>query len=179
MESFELMAKNSCKGVRKDLKKYLLRRKYRLLMTILTKFILGEQSSYDGLSKPRLCCIREILDGVKCDWTGLFLNRLKEEKLVGEEWTANSVVSLFNRITVIMEDLGVVVDWELGVRKYTKQNGLITKNERVGGVPDTDDESAGAREQRRQLEEAIVRRPAVVAPAQSEAAPAAGEGSHS
>lgn len=35
-KSFELMARPSCMGVRKKLKKYLLRRKYRLLITILT-----------------------------------------------------------------------------------------------------------------------------------------------
>lgn len=123
-KSSELMARNSCKGVRKELKKYLLRRKYRLLMTILTKSNLGEQSSHDGLSKPRLCCMRAILDGVKVDWTGLFFNRLKEEKgifaLVGDEWTANSVVSLFNKITLILEAYSVAADWNVGVRKYTK-----------------------------------------------------------
>lgn len=65
VESFEMLVKNSCKGVRKELKKYILRRKYRLLMTILTKCILGEQSSHDGFTKPILCCLRAILDGVK------------------------------------------------------------------------------------------------------------------
>lgn len=47
-ESFELLARPSCKYHRKELKKWMLRRKYRLLMTILTKSILGEQQSHDG-----------------------------------------------------------------------------------------------------------------------------------
>lgn len=80
IESFELFARPSCRGVRKELKKYLLRRKYRLLMTILTKCILGEQNSHDGLSKPRLCCLRAIIDGVKVDWIGALLLRFQDEK---------------------------------------------------------------------------------------------------
>lgn len=63
-----------------ELKKYLLRRKYRLLMIILNKCILGDQDSHDGLSRPKLCCLRAIVDGVKVDWSGLLLTRFQEEK---------------------------------------------------------------------------------------------------
>lgn len=91
--------------------------------------------------------MRAILDGVKVDWSGLLLNRLKEEKLrfvlVGDEWTANSVASLFNKITVIMEDYHVAADWNVGDRKYTKQKGFLTNNERIGGLPDSDNERIG------------------------------------
>lgn len=48
--------------------RWVLRRKYRLLITILTKSILGEQNSHNVLSKPRLYFLRAIVDGVKVDW---------------------------------------------------------------------------------------------------------------
>lgn len=50
-------------------------------MTILTKSILGEQNSHDGLSKPRLHCLQAIVDGVKVDWTEVLMTRLQEEKV--------------------------------------------------------------------------------------------------
>lgn len=159
-----------CRGTSMELKKNLLRRKYCLLMTILTKSILGEQSSHDGLSKPRLCCMRAILNGVKVDWFGLLLVRLKEVKLrftfnaSTREWSPLIVASIFNKITMIIEGLNVDVDWSMGVKKYSKQKGILVKDERIGGLPDSDNESDEPREQRRQIEEVAARRPAVAVP---------------
>lgn len=95
------------------------------------------------------------------------LTKLKEEKQRFSvnsdtgEWTLSTVVSLFNKISVILEDFVVNADWSTGVRKYTKQKGLLTKNKLISGFPGSDDESDDARDQRRQLGEIAERRPAM------------------
>lgn len=48
---------------------------------------------------------------------------------------------------------------------------MLTTNEKIGGLPDSNDESDEAREQRRQLGEVVERRPTAVDPAQAEAVP--------
>lgn len=82
------------------------------------------------------------------------------------------MVSLFNKVTVILEGLISVSDWSSRVRKYTKQKRLLTNNERTGGLLDSDDELDDAREQRRQLGEMAERRPVVEVPVAAEAASA-------
>lgn len=79
VESLKLMIRPSYKHHRKELKKWMLRRKFRFLMTVLTKYSLGEQQSHNGLYLGLECCMRAILDGVQDDWAGVLLRRLKEE----------------------------------------------------------------------------------------------------
>lgn len=52
LKSFRLMARNSCQNISKNLKRPMLRRKYRLLMLILTKCILGNNKATTGLQNP-------------------------------------------------------------------------------------------------------------------------------
>lgn len=79
------------------------------------------------------------------------------------EWTSNIVASLFNKVIVILEDLVSDVDWNVGVRRYSKQKGLLTSKEKISGLPDTDDNSDDAKEHRRRIVEFAERnRPAVV-----------------
>lgn len=81
---------------------------------------------------------------------------------ISREWISNTVASLFNKFTVILEDLMSNVDWSVAIWKYTKQKGLLTSNERISGLLDTDDESNDAKEQRRWLVEVTERsRPTV------------------
>lgn len=50
---------------------------------------------------------------------------------------------------MIIENLVSDVNWNVGVRRYSKQKGLLTNNEKISGLPDTDDDSDDAKEQRR------------------------------
>lgn len=98
--------------------------------------------------------MRAILDGVLVDWVGLLVHRLGEEKnrlvfrSVGEGWTVKSTVSLFNKIIVLIEGLNRTADWKVGTKKYSKQKGILSKDKSIGGLPDSDDESDMARDQR-------------------------------
>lgn len=51
---------------------------------------------------------------------------------------------MMNKITLVLESkLGSdSFDWVVGVKKYTRQKGLLTKNERIFGHPDLDTEDA-------------------------------------
>lgn len=46
-------------------------------MLILTKCVLEEQQSHDGLTRPQICCLRAILDGFQVNWART--SRLVEE----------------------------------------------------------------------------------------------------
>lgn len=67
------------------------------------------------------------------------------------EWSANTVTSLYNKVTVLIESVIFSTNWVDGVRSYTKQKGLRTKNEHINGSPDFDDESEDAKEFRQRL----------------------------
>lgn len=100
--------------------------------------------------------MRSIVDGVKVDWTEVLLTRIQKEKgrlvFVNGEWTANTVTSLFNKVTVLLVSLlPTAINWTNGVRSYTKQKGLLTRDEHISGPPDSNDESDNAKELRRRL----------------------------
>lgn len=66
-------------------------------------------------------------------------------------WTINTISSLYDKVTVILEDFLErlkPIDWETGTRRYTKQKGLLTVNEPLSGDPNLDDESDEANEQK-------------------------------
>lgn len=63
---------------------------------------------------------------------------------------ANTVTSLYNKIIVLIEGIVSNLDWFEGVRKYTMKKGLLTSDESLNGLPDSDDESEEAQEDRRQ-----------------------------
>lgn len=65
LESFRLTTRSSCQNITRNLKRPMLRKKYRLLVLILTKCIFGEQQSHDRLTKTRICCLRVIIDEVQ------------------------------------------------------------------------------------------------------------------
>lgn len=105
LDSFKMMARSSHQETTKNMKRPMLRRKYRLLILILTKCILGEQQSHDGLTKPRIYCLRTTLDGVQVNWARLLFTRLYEEykrfeKIKVSEnlfkWTLKTVASMMN-----------------------------------------------------------------------------------
>lgn len=79
-------------------------------MLILTKCILREQQSHDGLTKPCLSCLRVFVDGVQINWAVTLYtrfveesNRFLKEKISNTEnrWYLLTTTILFNKITVI------------------------------------------------------------------------------
>lgn len=89
------------------------------------------------------------------------MTRLQEEKgrfsfvKSISEWTANTVTSLYNKVTALLEGMISNLDWGTGVRKYTRQKGLLVNNEHISGLPDSNDDSDDAKEFRRRLAESL------------------------
>lgn len=54
------------------------------------------------------------------------------------------MTSLYKKIAILFESFLSNLDWVDGVRKYTKQKGLLTNDEHNNGPPDSDDESDDA-----------------------------------
>lgn len=73
------------------------------------------------------------------------MTRLQEEK--GRfsffkntgEWTANTMTSLYNKITVLLEEFINNLDRVDSVKKYTKQKNLLMNDEHISGLPDSND----------------------------------------
>lgn len=59
-------------------------------------------------------------------------------------WFLKTTTSLFNKITLILESkLGSdSFDWDEGVKRYTRQKGLLTVDESIFGPPNSDTEEA-------------------------------------
>lgn len=57
-----------------------------------------------------------------------------------------SVASLMNKVIIILESkLGSdCFDWDIGVKRYTRQKSLLTVNEKICGPPDSDSEEFGS-----------------------------------
>ncbi|KAL8517454.1 hypothetical protein ACS0TY_015626 [Phlomoides rotata] len=131
------------------LKKVMLKRKYRLLMDIVQKTIMGATCSQDAVTHLKIRLMGAIIDRAEVDWSGFLMRRLIEEskRFVLDEqtniWSAVSTVGLVTKVTELLVSFFPGKEWaEKYTKKFPNSKLILLKNEPLPGLEDTDEEVA-------------------------------------
>lgn len=137
-----------------NLKKGMLKRRYRLLLDIIQTVIVGITFSKDGLSTQKIRILFALIDKSKnINWVQMLKNRLNEElkkfyeNIKHKKIDLKKTINLVRKVSILLQEHMALTRWEaIDIKPFVySRKALLTSTTTIFGSSDKDMEPTVAK----------------------------------